>query len=66
MGRFGMLELITGIGLILFFEGVVYALFPSKIQQLMKNLVEGDAANIRLVGIAAFISGFLILFWTRS
>tara|TARA_B100000035_G_scaffold275206_1_gene252058 strand:+ start:286 stop:471 length:186 start_codon:yes stop_codon:yes gene_type:complete len=61
-----MKELIIAFGLFLFIEGILYALFPSKMKNMIKKVeVIGDQ-HLRLGGLVFAIIGFIIIYFNKS
>ena len=61
-----MRELIIAFGLFLFIEGVLYALFPSKMKNMLKKLdVEADK-QLRTGGLVFAIIGFIIIWYSKT
>ena len=59
-------ELITAIGLIFFIEGLLIAIFPSRIKsilELIKNIPEN---KLRIFGLTFLIIGFLLIWYIKS
>ena len=56
-----MRELIIAIGLFLFIEGVLYALFPSKMKNMLKKLDLIADRQLRIGGLIFAIIGFAII-----
>lgn len=52
---------IVAIGMALFLEGAVYALFPKKAQNMMRLLLEKPYHTLRYIGIALACVGVLII-----
>tara|TARA_Y100000591_G_C21390125_1_gene477799 strand:- start:335 stop:520 length:186 start_codon:yes stop_codon:yes gene_type:complete len=61
-----MTELIIAFGLFLFFEGVVYALFPSKMRNMLKKLELVSNDQLRIGGIVFATIGFIIIYYFKS
>ena len=61
-----MTELIVAIGLILFIEGLLCALFPSKIKNMSKLIETMPVNNLRTVGIVFAIIGFVIIWYIKG
>ena len=61
-----MNEFIIAIGLVLFIEGLLCALFPSKIKNMSKIIEAISVSNLRTIGIAFAIIGFVIIWYTKS
>ena len=56
-----MNELITALGLVLVFEGVLYALAPGGMKGVMRSALETPEQTLRVAGlIAAAIGVFLV------
>ena len=60
-----MNELIIAIGLVLFIEGLICALFPSKIKNMSKIIEAMSANKLRTIGIIFAIIGFIIIWYTK-
>ena len=56
-----MNELIIAFGLFLFIEGVVYALFPSKMKNMLKKLDLIADRQLRIGGLIFALIGFVII-----
>ena len=61
-----MKELIIAFGLFLFIEGVLYALFPSKMKNMLKKLDMADDKQLRVGGLVFAIIGFIIIWYSKS
>ena len=61
-----MKELIIAFGLFLFIEGVLYAIFPSKMKNMLKKLKTIKVNQLRLFGLISTIIGFLIIYYTKN
>ena len=61
-----MKELIIAFGLFLFIEGVIYAIFPSKMKKMLKNLDLLKDNQLRTGGLIFAILGFLIIYYSKS
>ena len=60
-----MQELIIAFGLFFFIEGILYALFPSKMKNMLKKLeIIGDQ-QLRLGGLIFAIIGFIIIYFNK-
>ena len=61
-----MKELIIAFGLFLFIEGVLYALFPAKMKNMLKKLDAIADKQLR-VGVLVFvILGFIIIWYLKK
>ena len=61
-----MNELIIAFGLFLFVEGILYALFPSKMKNMLKKLELIKDSQLRTGGLVFALLGFLIIYYTKS
>ena len=61
-----MRELIIAIGLLLFIEGILYALFPSKMKNMLKAIEKMPINQIRLSGLIFALIGFVIVWYYKS
>ena len=60
-----MKELIIAFGLFLFIEGVLYALFPSKMKNMLLKLNEIDEKQLRIGGFLFALVGFVIIWYIK-
>ena len=61
-----MKELIIAFGLFLFIEGIIYALFPSKMKSILKKLDLLKDNQLRIGGLIFVILGFVIIYYSKS
>ena len=61
-----MRELIIAFGLFLFIEGVLYALFPSKMKNMLKKLDTIADKQLRAGVLVFAIIGFIIIWYSKS
>ena len=61
-----MSELIIAFGLFLFIEGVLYAIFPSKMKNMLKKLELIKESQLRTVGLIFAIIGFVIIYYIKN
>ena len=61
-----MNELIIALGLFLFVEGILYALFPSKMKNMLKKLELIKDSQLRTGGLVFALLGFIIIYYTKS
>ena len=61
-----MKELIIAFGLFLFIEGILYALFPSKMKNMLKKLDMIKVTQLRTSGLFFAIIGFFIVWYVKS
>ena len=55
-----MKELIIAIGLLLFIEGSLYALFPSKMKNMLKVVEKLPLNQLRISGLLFALIGFVL------
>ena len=60
-----MQELIIAIGLLLFIEGILYALFPSKMKNMLKAIEKFSANQLRVGGLLFALIGFVIIWYFK-
>jgi len=60
-----MNEFIIAIGLVLFIEGLVCALFPSKIKNMSKLIEAMSVNSLRTIGIVSAIIGFIVIWYIK-
>ena len=61
-----MRELIIAFGLFLFIEGIFYALFPSKMKNMLKKIDTIKDSQLRSGGLIFAIIGFLIVWYIKK
>ena len=61
-----MKELIIAFGLFLFIEGVLYAIFPSKMKNMIKKLEIVKDNQLRTGGLTFAILGFVIIYYMMN
>jgi len=61
-----MKELIIAIGLLLFIEGMLYALFPSKMKNMLKKIDTINESQLRVGGLIFAIIGFVIIWYLKK
>ena len=61
-----MKELIIAFGLFLFIEGILYALFPSKMKNMLKKIELIKDSQLRTAGLIFALSGFVIIYYSKS
>ena len=61
-----MKELIIAFGLFLFIEGALYAIFPSKMKNMIKKLELIQNSQLRAAGLFFAIIGFIIIYYTKN
>ena len=58
-----MNELIIAVGLFLFIEGILYALFPSKMKNMLRKLEIVKDSQLRSGGLIFAVIGFVIIYY---
>jgi len=61
-----MKELFIAFGLFLFIEGILYALFPSKMKNMLKKLDLLKDNQLRVGGLIFAILGFIIIYYFKT
>ena len=61
-----MRELIIALGLFLFIEGILYALFPSKMKIMLSKLKDISDGQLRTGGLIFAIIGFIIIWYLKK
>ena len=61
-----MKELIIALGLFLFIEGILYALFPSKMKSMIKKIDLIGEGQLRTGGLIFAFIGFVIIYYMKS
>jgi|TARA_B100001540_G_scaffold231404_1_gene205598 uncharacterized protein YjeT (DUF2065 family) len=61
-----MRELVIAFGLFLFIEGILYALFPSKMKSMLKKLDLLTNSQLRMGGLIFAIFGFVIIYYMKN
>ena len=61
-----MKELIIAFGLFLFIEGILYALFPSKMKSMLKKVEIIKNSQLRSGGLIFAVIGFVIIWYIKS
>jgi len=61
-----MKELIIAFGLFLFIEGILYALFPSKMKSMLLKLNDVTNSQLRAGGLIFVVIGFIIIWYIKN
>mgnify|MGYP001477038037 FL=1 len=61
-----MNELVIAFGLFLFIEGILYAIFPAKMKNMLKKLELVKDSQLRIGGLIFAIIGFIIIYYMKS
>ena len=59
-------DLIVALGLFLFIEGILYALFPSKMKSMLEKLKMINDKKLRSGGIIFALIGFFIIWFIKG
>ena len=61
-----MRELIIAFGLFLFIEGLLYALFPAKMKNMLSKLNQISDGQLRSGGLIFAVIGFVIIWYLKN
>ena len=61
-----MNELVIAFGLFLFIEGILYAIFPAKMKNMLKKLELVKDSQLRSGGLIFANIGFIIIYYIKS
>ena len=61
-----MKELFIAFGLFLFIEGILYALFPSKMKSMLKKMELIKDSQLRSGGLVFAVIGFIIIWYIKN
>ena len=61
-----MKELIIALGLFLFIEGILYAIFPAKMKSMLKKLEIINTNQLRVGGLIFAVIGFIIIYLMKN
>ena len=61
-----MKELIIAFGLFLFIEGILYALFPSKMKSMLLKLNDVTNSQLRTGGLVFAVIGFTVIWYIKN
>ena len=61
-----MKEIVIAFGLLLFIEGILYALFPSKMKNMLKTIEKMEVNQLRTGGLIFSLIGFAIVWYYKS
>ena len=61
-----MKELMIAFGLFLFIEGILYALFPSKMKSMLLKLNDVTNSQLRTGGLIFVVIGFIIIWYIKN
>ena len=60
-----MKEIVIAFGLLLFIEGILYALFPSKMKNMVEKIKTIKESQLRIGGLVFAVIGFLIIWYMK-
>ena len=60
-----MKELVIALGLLLFIVGILYALFPSKMKNMLKIVEKLKVNQLRISGLLFALIGFAIVWYFK-
>ena len=60
-----MKELIIAFGLFLFIEGILYAIFPSKMKSMLMKMRDINDNQLRIGGLIFAVLGFFIIWYLK-
>lgn len=58
--------ILLGLGLVLVFEGLVFALAPSRLEELVKLIAEMPLEKRRTIGLGAMAIGLVLVWLARG
>ena len=61
-----MKELVIALGLLLFIEGILYALFPSKMKNMLMLIEKLPISQLRISGLLFALIGFAIIWYNKT
>ena len=61
-----MKELILAFGLLFFIEGLIIAIFPSRIKTMLRLIEEVPVNKLRITGVFFLLIGFLIILYIKN
>jgi len=61
-----MNELIVALGLFFFIEGILYAIFPTKMKNILKKIETVKDSQLRVGGLIFAIIGFIIIYYIKG
>ena len=61
-----MKDLLTALGLLLFIEGLFFAIFPTRIKNMLKSIEVIPLVKLRIIGIFFLLLGFLIVWYIKK
>jgi len=59
-------EIFTALGLLLFIEGLLYAIFPSGMKKMLNSMKDLSEQRLRVGGLFFAIIGFIIIAYIKK
>ena len=59
-------EIFTAIGLLLFIEGLLYAIFPGSMKKILNSMKDLSEQKLRIGGLIFAIIGFIIIAYIKK
>ena len=60
-----MRDLIIALGVLFFIEGIIYALFPSKMKSMLEKIKSISEGQLRIGGLIFTVMGFIIIWYFK-
>ena len=57
----GLELFLLGIALVMFFEGILYALFPDGMKRMMVSVLELPSNTLRIAGLVTAVAGLFFI-----
>ena len=61
-----MSDFVVAIGLVLAFEGILFAAFPGGVKRAMEHVVETPDGALRVVGLLSAVIGVVVVWLVRG
>ena len=61
-----MNEIFTAVGLLLFIEGLLYAIFPASMKKMLNSMKDLSEQKLRVGGLIFSIIGFIIIAFIKK
>jgi len=61
-----MKDLVAALGLLFFIEGLLFAIFPTRIKNMLKAIDKIPENKLRSMGLFFLILGFLIVWYVKQ
>ncbi len=60
-----MEDFIAAVGLVLVFEGIAFASFPSAVKRALAEAAQAPVERMRIIGLASAIAGIGVVWYVR-